>query len=222
MDTTTVLATTTAVSAAGWAFAGGVVTHLAKRLHTDSLTGIGNRDALTVLAHRAARRGRWGGAVGLLMVDIDRFKTINDTHGHPAGNVVLTTLARRLAGACRGTECPIRLHGDEFAVWLGVLPAGPTGLHTARQRAAAFHAALADPIDLYRASPNRPEHHTRLSVSASIGAATLPAAGLSVPALLAAADHALYQAKRATYRAVPALPAATAGGRPRDTRKDAA
>ncbi|HEX5120464.1 MAG TPA: GGDEF domain-containing protein [Pseudonocardiaceae bacterium] len=216
MDTTTVLATTTAVATAGWALTGGYADGLRQRLHTDPMTGIGNRAALTTLARRAARRGRWGGAVGVLMVDVDRFKAINDTWGHETGNTVLTAIAGRLAGLCRGSEVAIRLHGDEFALWLGALPTGPAGQQTAALRGQAVRAALVDPIDV--ATPDRV---LRLAVSVSVGPAVLPGNGLQLAALLAAADRALYEAKRATYRTTPPLPTPP-GHRLRDTRKDAA
>ena len=204
------------VTTAGWAITAGYAHRQHHHAHTDTLTGLANRDALAALVRRGARRR--AGAVGLVMVDIDRFKTINDTHGHAAGNEVLRALALRLAMIRRAGEVPIRLHGDELALWLGILPTGPYGHRVAHLRAAAIHDAVSAPIPL--------SGH-RLQVTVSTGPAVLPTHGLSLPALLAAADHALYQAKQDTYVATgTTLPTpattATSTARLRDTRKDVA
>jgi diguanylate cyclase (GGDEF)-like protein len=206
-----------AVTTAGWAITAGYAHRQHHHAHTDTLTGLANRDALATLVARAARRRP--ATIGLVMVDIDRFKTINDTHGHAAGNQVLRALALRLVMIRRGGEYPIRLHGDELALWLGAVPAGSAGQRLAQIRATAIHDAVSAPISL--------AGH-RLRVTVSTGPATLPTAGLTLPALLAAADHALYQAKQDTYRATgrhlptPTSTAAASTGRLRDSRKDVA
>jgi diguanylate cyclase (GGDEF)-like protein len=181
--TSTVLLATATL---GWTASAGYALHLFHRLHTDPLTGLGNRAILDSIARRAAH-SRHGGTVGLLLLDLDRFKTINDTHGHAVGNHVLRVLAARLAAERRPGEFPIRLHGDEFALWLGHLPGGARGRHHTAQRAAEIRRVLAEPITVAG---------TRLSITASVGGHVLPAAGLSLPALLAGADAAMYTAKR--------------------------
>ena len=201
MDTATAAALLS-VSTAGWAATAGAAAHLRHRIRTDDLTGLPNRETLTHLIRRATRRpGRparpTGGCVGLLLLDVDRFKAINDTHGHAVGNTVLATLAGRLASVAEPGECPIRLHGDEFALWLGRLSHRDPEQHALR-RAGAVAAALGEPVTVGR---------HRLAVTVSVGAAVLPAAGLSAAALLGKADHAMYQAKRATYRTTHPHPA---------------
>lgn len=212
MDTATA-ATVITLTATGWTLTAGYARHQFHTAHTDSLTGLANRDTLPLLVRRATR-GRRAGAVGLVMLDVDRFKSINDTHGHDTGNHVLAVLAGRLSEHARPGECAIRLHGDEFALWLGAIPTGPAGRRLAEGRADTVRAVLADPIDI--------DGH-RLTVTVSTGPIALPAAGLSTAALLAGADHALYAAKRATYQATSRrLPAPGTTARLRDTRKDAA
>jgi diguanylate cyclase (GGDEF)-like protein len=181
--TSTVLLATTLL---GWGASTGYALHLFHRLHTDPLTGLGNRAILDSIARRAAR-SRHDGTVGLLLLDLDRFKTINDTHGHAVGNHVLRVLAARLTAIRRPGEFPIRLHGDEFALWLGFLPSGARGRQLAARRAGEIQRVLAEPITVAG---------TRLTIAASIGAHTLPAAGAPLSALLAGADAAMYTAKR--------------------------
>ena len=149
-----------------------------RRLHTDPLTGLGNRTALYARPRRIRR-----GLVGLVMVDLDAFKAINDTHGHDFGNKVLATVASRLAETTRAGEFAVRLHGDEFAVWLGHQPhAG-----AAEQRADEIAAALAEPhwIDGHR-----------LHVLGSVGLA-LGSASSATSDLLGQADEHMYQVKAA-------------------------
>jgi diguanylate cyclase (GGDEF)-like protein len=197
-DTATALLT---VSATGWAATAATAVHLARRLRTDPLTGLPNREALAGLVRRAAAKGaRRGGSVGLLLLDLDRFKAINDTHGHAVGNTALQAVAGRLAALAGPGERPIRLHGDEFALWLGHLPTSPASQDHAQRRAGQVASVLAEHVEIGR---------HRLAVTASVGAAVLPAAGLTVAALLAKADHAMYRAKRAVYRTTHPHPATT-------------
>lgn len=214
MDATAALLTVSTVSTAGWAATACAAAHLVQRTRTDPLTGLPNREALTALTRRIARhpataqahrRPRAGGRlVGLLLIDLDRFKSVNDTHGHAIGDCLLRVVATRLVAVTGPGECPVRLHGDEFALWLGTLPtgsAGATGQHV-HERAEAVRAALAQPVNI---APKSGGPRSRLVATASVGAAVLPARGLEVAALLAAADQAMYQAKRARYRAVPRI-----------------
>jgi len=157
---------------------------LSRRLHTDRLTGLANRDQLTRTFRAACRRGP---AVGVLLVDLDRFKQINDTHGHDAGNRVLRHVATQLHRACQAGELAVRLHGDEFAVLLGHLPSGAEAQRVAERRAAEFAAVISQPVWVG-------EHV--LTVTPSIGAAMAAAWHADQSALLRAADQRMYAAKR--------------------------
>ncbi|WP_051580868.1 GGDEF domain-containing protein [Pseudonocardia acaciae] len=199
MDTTTAAVVFSACSA-GWLATAGHAARLARQLRTDQLTELPNREALTVLVRRAARRARPGRHVGLLMIDVDRFKAINDTHGHAVGNTVLQVIAGRLAAIAGPGEMAIRLHGDEFALWLGH--------HTTRQHAHVYAVRRGHNVRAALAMPVEAGRH-RLAVTASVGAAVLPAVGLSRAALLAKADHDMYQAKRVSYRTTWPHPATT-------------
>ncbi|NYH78197.1 diguanylate cyclase (GGDEF)-like protein [Actinopolyspora biskrensis] len=180
---------------AGWATAATTLAcRYRTRLHTDPLTGLGNRTAL----YRTARRPWRRGFVGVLLVDLDQFKAINDAHGHDTGNRVLAAVATRLAETTQHGERAVRLHGDEFAVWLGTTP---TTDH-AEARAEAITHALAEPLWI--------DGH-RLTVLGSVGLATGPA-HTPVSDLLSQADTHMYQVK--TTRQLTSLP--TYSTRPRD------
>lgn len=152
----------------------------------DALTGLLTRRAFdAALAARVAD----GTAQGLLLVDLDRFKHVNDSYGHPVGDAVLCTVAAELRAACRAGDVVGRLGGDEFAVVL-VCPdvrAGAAGAGDLAEVAHRIRAAVA------RCTvPGRGEH--RLSVS--VGGARVVAEE-SVASLVDRADAALYEAKRA-------------------------
>lgn len=179
---------------------------LHRRLHTDPLTGLANRAALYRAFDRARHRNR-DGVVGLLLGDIDRFKLINDTHGHSTGDAVLTALGDTLVRVCRRGEVPVRLHGDEFAILLTRLSRAAEANH----RAAELRAQLAI------------THHinaTPLTVSVSLGAASGPAREVTLPRLLTDADTGMYQDK--TAHSVTTLPTSPVARRPRDFRRGAA
>lgn len=151
----------------------------------DDLTGILNRRGLHHQADArqpAGRRSRDG--FGLLIVDIDGFKALNDSHGHAAGDHVLKTVAGRLAASLRADDAVARWGGDEFVVVL-------YGLGQQKDLATAVAKLLA--------RLRRP--HTidgqPLEVKVSVGAALFPAHGRDFDAVLAAADKALYRAKSA-------------------------
>jgi diguanylate cyclase (GGDEF)-like protein len=147
----------------------------------DALTGLGNRRALEeALAHESARAARTGETIGVLLVDVDRFKSINDRHGHAAGDACLRAVASALLGAVRAADSCFRWGGDEFIV---LLPA--TDLAAARgaaNRAAASIAARRDP-------DGEP-------LSASIGCGALRS-DMTVDEVFAAADADLLAAKAA-------------------------
>jgi diguanylate cyclase (GGDEF)-like protein/PAS domain S-box-containing protein len=150
----------------------------------DSLSDLPNRTLLNERldeALAAAARGRHDAA--LLLMDLDRFKEVNDTFGHHVGNLLLQRVARRLSGAVRANDTVARLGGDEFAV---LLPA--TDVAGARAVARALLAVLDAPVEL---------EGQALHVGASIGVALAPDHGPDSRTLLRRADVAMYAAKRA-------------------------
>ena len=160
-------------------------TALHKAAYFDALTGLPNRALLQErLARALARHAQGEEILAVMLVDLDRFKNINDSLGHQAGDRVLCEQARRLEQALRADDLVARVSGDEFAV---VLP------HIAQEEDLAGVAqklirALAPPIDL-DGSP--------LHCSASLGIGLFPRDGDSVEALLRNADAAMHEAKRA-------------------------
>jgi diguanylate cyclase (GGDEF)-like protein/PAS domain S-box-containing protein len=153
---------------------------------TDALTGLANRRALertldAALA-RAAARAR---SVGLLMLDLDGFKAINDTYGHAAGDEALREVARRLQRSVRERDMVARLGGDEFVVVLTDLGGRSGAVQDSMDR---IRAALSEPISFDGAT---------LCLGAAIGVATFPADGGNATDLLAHADRGMYAAKGA-------------------------
>ena len=149
----------------------------------DQLTGLPNR---TLLARRTAdaltQAGRTGAKCGFLLLDLDRFKEVNDTLGHLLGDALLQVIAYRLARSVRPGDVVARLGGDEFAV---LLPAVRT-ITVAAEVAARLRAALAEPVRLEGMS---------FEIEASVGIALYPDDGLTVEVLLQRADVAMYLAK---------------------------
>ena len=159
------------------------------RAHHDALTGLANRAAFTERLDMAlARSRRVHVPVGLLMLDLDGFKPVNDTHGHQAGDAVLAEVARRLQDETRETDTAARVGGDEFAVILEDAADETEVAALARRLADAIMA----PIPL----PSGPE----VRVTASVGMArSRPDEDADV--LLREADQRLYATKRARRRA---------------------
>jgi diguanylate cyclase (GGDEF)-like protein len=151
----------------------------------DALTDLPNR----VLLHdrlqqaiRAAERSR--SSVALLVMDLDRFKEVNDTFGHHTGDQLLQQLGQRLGSVLRGSDTIARLGGDEFAVLL------PTAtFEDARQIAERLLQVLEEPFSL---------GGLQLEIDASIGIALSPDHGLDAETLLRRADVAMYVAKRSS------------------------
>lgn len=148
----------------------------------DALTGLVNRLHLDELLHEAQQRPR-GRASALLFVDLDRFKLINDSLGHSAGDLVLVEVARRLERCLRPGDHLARFGGDEFVALLGDLACEADAERVAQRMLDALH----EPLQLGERT---------LSVSASIGIAPLYRDGHPLDALQAA-DLALYRAKGA-------------------------
>ncbi len=151
----------------------------------DSITGLPNRTLFTDRAQQALQMSqRLDGPSSLLLLDLDRFKTVNDSLGHAAGDEVLREVARRLSAALRDSDTLARLGGDEFVLMLPGCNA-LDALHVAQK----LHAALAAPLQL--------DSGMRINLSASIGISTCPDDGQSFEPLLKHADIAMYEAKQA-------------------------
>ena len=149
----------------------------------DPLTGIWNRGALLDAVSRELQRGRREHrCIGLVMVDIDRFKIINDTHGHAVGDEVIVETARRLQATIRGYDGLGRLGGEEFLM-----------LISCRNQDEAV--ALAERLRLAIADEPFATAAGALAVTASVGVATSDKIGFERAVMMIAADKALYRAK---------------------------
>ncbi len=169
---------------------------------TDPLTGLANRLRLIrVLSGRIADLGD-GDAVTLLLIDLDRFKQVNDTHGHLVGDRVLSRVAARLQAAAGRNDLVARYGGDEFAV---VLAPGMTA-EQVRAGAQAFRAALIEPVTVDGLS---------IVVGGSVGVATTADPAMDVLGLLAQADLDMYRNKRRSDGQRPRLTRATDPAPPR-------
>ena len=155
--------------------------HLASH---DALTGLPNRVLLDDrLSQAVAHAEQDGHSFGVAMFDLDRFKVVNDSLGHRAGDALIKEVAHRLAGVARGTDTVGRLGGDEFLFIMDRLAKREDAEHIARRAVKALELPIRlDGVDL----------HT----SASIGIAMFPADGKSAEGLIANADAAMYCAKQ--------------------------
>ncbi|WP_328292332.1 diguanylate cyclase [Kineococcus sp. NBC_00420] len=167
------------------------VEHLAR---TDSLTGLATRGHLLRLGEQRVRRATPGRAVAVLMVDVDHFKSVNDTFGHAAGDEVLTAVARRLQHEARESDVLGRYGGEEFAlVVTSPAPEEGSGPLEAREVAERLRLAVRRSPVLVRGE--------QLQVTVSVGVALLRE-GEQLSDVLARADSALYRAKAAGRDAV--------------------
>jgi diguanylate cyclase (GGDEF)-like protein len=158
--------------------------------HHDELTGLPNRALLNDrLAQALAQARRSGRPLGLLFLDLDGFKDINDSLGHATGDRLLQSVAARLGAVVREGDTVARLGGDEFVVMLVGLAQADDALAIARDIAQAL------------ARPHAVDVHT-LHVTASIGVTAFPGDGDSAEALLTHADAAMYRAKAQGRNAV--------------------
>jgi two-component system cell cycle response regulator len=156
----------------------------AKRLAlTDGLTGLWNRRQLDLrVGQELERAARFGERFSLVLVDLDDFKAVNDTHGHPVGDAVLVEVAQRLVTHTREVDVVARFGGEEFVL---LLP--QTDLEGA--------CRVADKVrDEVAAVPVETDGLS-VAISLSAGVACHPRHGATAAALLAAADEALYRAK---------------------------
>ena len=157
---------------------------LEKRALHDDLTGIANRTALMKFAETAlAKAAETGHQIGMIRIDLDRFKDINDTYGHPAGDATLIHMAQVFRSSLRGTDMIARIGGDEF---VAVCP-DISNLEDLENIAATLGRACARPF---------PWNHGTLRCSASFGVALSRPEVLSAEELLQHSDFALYETKR--------------------------
>lgn len=155
------------------------LTHRA--LH-DSLTGLPNRTLLfDRLTHTLEEAHRHGNPVGLFVLDLDRFKEVNDTLGHHSGDLLLQTVGKRISELLRRSDTIARLGGDEFAILLPFTP-----MSRARRCAEKIIDCLETPI---------PTSGVDLDIDVSIGIAMYPDHGTDAETLLQHADVAMYKAK---------------------------
>jgi diguanylate cyclase (GGDEF)-like protein len=151
--------------------------------HHDELTGLSNRKLLVLKTGEAlAEASRSGSAVGFLLLDLDRFKEVNDTLGHPVGDRLLRIVAHRLTHSVRPGDVVARLGGDEFAVLLPPV----REMSVAREVAARLRVAIAEPIRLEGMS---------IEIEASVGLALFPDDATGFELLMQRADVAMYLAK---------------------------
>jgi two-component system cell cycle response regulator len=164
---------------------------------TDGLTGLYNRrfgeEVLRIEADRAARQGT---PIAVIVADLDRFKAVNDTYGHTAGDAVLIEAAQRLRRTVRDVDVVARYGGEEFVVILPAVDA-EVGIEVAERCRLALGA-----------EPVRLGDGTAVAITGSFGVAALPEHAGTVDALIQQADRALYAAKSAGRNSV----AVTASG----------
>jgi diguanylate cyclase (GGDEF)-like protein len=156
----------------------GLRAELARQTNTDALTGLPSRAAFTQRLEAAIEQG----AVGVIFLDLDGFKQVNDGYGHAAGDKLLLGVAERLRHAIRGDDVVARFGGDEF----GVLLVGRKVEQEATGVAARLVEALVSPFDIA---------DLNVTIGASAGVAVGPRGG-SAAELLREADVAMYEAKR--------------------------
>ncbi|MFI6906271.1 putative bifunctional diguanylate cyclase/phosphodiesterase [Nonomuraea sp. NPDC050394] len=150
----------------------------------DELTGLPNRKMLIVSTEEALAESREGERVGLFLLDLDRFKEVNDTMGHPVGDRLLQMVAHRLLHSVRPGDVVARLGGDEFAVLLPSI----RDAHAAREVAARLRAALTEPVRL---------EGMTFDLDGSVGIALFPDHAPDFELLMQRADVAMYMAKEA-------------------------
>jgi len=152
---------------------------------TDPLTGLCNRNAFNSKFEDAiAQSKRLDLHLALLMLDLDKFKPVNDQYGHPVGDALLIEISKHLKDICRDTDVVARLGGDEFAVILTNLE-NPDGAHGPAQK---IIEALSTPMEIMG--------HT-VQIGTSIGIALYPDHSEDMDSLITKADDALYEAKNA-------------------------
>jgi diguanylate cyclase (GGDEF)-like protein len=152
------------------------------RASTDSLTGLPNRRYFDEFCALLARRRRAEDAIGILMVDIDRFKLLNDAHGHAVGDEVLRAVAAAIAAAVREDDVPARFGGEEFAVLLR---------NPSRDEAVEVGERVREAVSALELS-----RFGVAAVSVSVGVAVASIPDQPIAEIIEQADRALYDAKR--------------------------
>ncbi len=162
-----------------------IAAELEHQARYDALTGLANRSMLTdKVSDALARLRRHGEQFSILMLDLDRFKAVNDSLGHPAGDALLKEVGRRLQKTIREVDCVARLGGDEFAV---LQAPEKNQVDGAMALAGRILKAFTEPFDL---------EGRKLVVETSIGIAIAPQDGAEADILIKNADLALYKAKQ--------------------------
>ncbi len=157
------------------------IVHLARH---DALTGLANRAEFNAKLQETCKRlQRSGGTVTVMMVDLDKFKAVNDTFGHPAGDRLLIEVGRRLQATVRETDAVARLGGDEFAI---IQEGGANQREGAIALALRIINAISQPFDL---------NGNRTNLGTSVGIVMAPEHDIDPEGLLKRADLALYDAK---------------------------
>ena len=173
---------------------------------TDELTGLSNvRHFQELLDQEIERAQRFNTHIGLVMVDIDNFKSVNDTYGHPQGDLVLKEVARVLRELSRDIDFPARYGGEEMSVILPQTDIGGAAMLAERMREGIEQLEV-----------RRLDGDGVLKLTASFGVAALPASATDKRYLIAVADEALYRAKRGGKNRVEraeATPEASPGSR---------
>ena len=156
---------------------------LIEHAYHDSLTGLPNRRlGEDRLSNSTSRSLRYGHKTAVLWIDLDKFKQVNDQHGHPAGDEVLRQTARRLASRLRASDTLARMGGDEFMVILEDI----SDRDAAEATAIDLLDVLSGPIQI---------EDLEVTISASIGISLFPEDGNTVDSLAQHADRAMYAAK---------------------------
>ncbi len=155
--------------------------------HHDQLTGLPNRVLFEDrFQQEVLRAQRHGGIVVLMVMDLDRFKPVNDTYGHQAGDQLLQTVAQRLLGCVRKTDTVVRFGGDEFVLLLAEVN-DRRFRELVASKAAHVIDAISQPVEIAG---------NVVTVGASIGISCYPEDGDSLRTLLHAADEAMYLVKQ--------------------------
>jgi diguanylate cyclase (GGDEF)-like protein len=166
----------------------------------DALTGLPNRHLLRDRLEQGARRAvREGRCIALLLLDLDRFKSVNDTLGHEAGDQLLREVAWRLQGCIRGADTVCRWGGDEFIVMLPNVAARAEAEHVAHKIRACIDVPFEIGSEVVR-------------IGVSVGVAMLDPGDGAIERLIRDADRAMYRAKRAARASYALRARAAAAG----------